>query len=604
MRKLVIAVVIFLVLVAGVLALAVFNVNRLLEANRGQIARVASEAVGREVGFEAARVAFPGRLSIEVNGLRVAEDPAFGKTDFLQLDSAFVAVEILPALQSHIEVAGVRLDSPRIRVIQTPDGFNFSTIGASADAGGTPPAGTPGSETGEDDTPPMALAIAGFEIVDGTILYEDRTANPPTSLTIEEFNSSGTDIVRLEGGGPIEIDFSGLVRPTRGAPELASRLEGRVEVADLESGAAKLMLESPSFRPGLIGIEIEAGDPQERIDGLDLTVVVPPNPAHAGYDVALRSSAGRLGGFDYESLDTDLNYRGSTLEVKRLEVGLAGGDVELEGDMTFGPPGKSPFSIETELRDLDSGELAAILLDIPRGYVTGRVGGDIDLSGDSLEWESLKRSLAGQIRLEMGEGALEQVNVLDRLVKQLMLDPGLGRLAADSIREFAPDELDGNRTDFEGVNLALAIADGTITADDVELVAGKFAIAGAGRLGLDGAVSGDGKIRFSEELSAKIKKKADELAPLLGEGPVVELPLVFGGTTDSIVLAPDLVGMAKMARANATPEARQDAARQITDAIFGKQKERAEGEAPTQEDRDREGVESLINEGLKGLLGQ
>jgi hypothetical protein len=250
------------------------------------------------------------------------------------------------------------------------------------------------------------------------------------------------------------------------------------------------------------------------------------------------------------------------------------------------------------------GSQGAALLDVPRGYVTGTIGGDIDLAGDSLEWETLKRSLAGRIQLEVGQGALEQVNVLDGIVGRLVGDPGLGALAANSIREVAPEALQGTRTAFQNINLAFDVANGALKADNVQLKASDFLISAAGALGLDGSVSGDGKIRFSEALSAKILKKADRLAPLLGDGKTVELPLLFAGTTSSLKLQPDLVALTKIASANATAQVRQEATRKLTDVLLGKKKEPVEGAEPTQADEDRDAAAGLINEGLGRLLGK
>jgi len=604
MRKFLIVIVVLVVVLLGGLVLAVMNVNALLEENRGELARLASEAVGRDVSFEKAEVAFPGRLSVAIRGLRIAEDPGFGKGDFLELDSAFVAVEILPALQRRLELTGVRLDRPTIRVIQTKKGFNFSSLGASKEGSkkAASDAGTPGGAPQGEASGSMALAISGFRIQDATILFEDRTAKPPLALTIEKFESSGTD---LFGSGPFDIAFGGLMRPTKGDAALASPIKGKVHVADLGSGAADIRLESSSFHPLLLGLDFDKGKAVEHLDGVELDVSLPANSAKSGYPIELRSSAGRLGGFDFKTLDTTLLYRGSKLDIRNFVVGLAGGTVGLTGDVTFGPPGRSPFKLDTKLANLDSGELAAVLLDVPKGYVTGRLGGEVDLRGDSLEWERLKRSLAGKIDLQVGEGALEQVNVLDRLVTQLVQDPGLGQLAANSIRDVAPQALSRNRTVFENVNLALKVANGALEANDIELHAGDFMISAAGLLGLDGAVSGKGKIRFSQDLSARILKKADNLAPLLGSGDIVELPLVFGGTTSSVKLQPDLAALTAIARGNATAELRQEAGQKLSDAIFGKKKkEPVEGEAPTQKDRDREAAENLINRGLGQLLGK
>jgi len=597
MRKILIGLTLFILLVIALVAFAVSNVNGLLEENRETLAGLASDAAGREVSFESAEVAFSKGLAVRVAGLRVAEDPRFGKDDFLTLENAFVGIEILPALRRRIEVSGVRLDQPTIRLIQTSRGYNFASLGATSD-----PAASEAPADPDAQESPLAVAIAGLEISDGTLYYEDRTSPDGLSLVISELESTGTELTL---DGPIAIDFSGLVRSRRPvAAGLESRLEGALRLDGIATMAGTLHLESPRMHPALLGIVLDEGGEPEKLDDLEVDVVLAADPDKAGIPVRARSQASRLGGFDLSSIDLDLVYRTAgrapKVEIAKLDVGVAGGTIDLEGDIVLGEPGRSPFAIESQLRDLDSGELATVLLDVPPGMLTGRLAGDVALRGDSLEWESLKRSLAGSLRLELGEGALEQVNVLNTLVNRLLADPGLGQLAANSLREVAPRSLQGDRTPFEGVDMALELINGAIRADKLEMKAGDFALQAAGTLGLDGKVAADGTIRFSEELSRKILAKADEFAPILGQDGIVVLPLRVSGMASSPTLAPDLAAMTQKATAEAKQELTDRAAKELGDALFGKKKE---DEDPARE-AERSSTEDMVREGLGRLLGR
>ena len=593
MRKFVIGLLIFVAVLVGGVAFAVMNVNGLLEENRERLSGIASEAVGRSVEFSKAEVAFSRGLSIRIDGLRISEDPRFGEGEFIALDSAFVDIEIWPALRRELAVSGVRLDRPTIRVISTAEGLNFSSIGG-ADPDADPDASSPAPESPEPgESENLAIAIAAFQISEGTVLIEDRTADPPLALTIHDFESSGTDL-SLEG--PVNIAFSGSLRPTAGPAAkqaaLTSRFRGRIELADLASGAGGLRIFSQSFHPLLLGVALEEGDVVERIENLDLDIGLPVDAATSGYAISLQSSGGRLGGFDFKNLDVKLRYRGSTAEIKRLVVGVVGGQIELAGDMRFGEANASPFKIDTQLKDLDADELTSILLDLPRGYVSGRIDGDVKLAGDSLEWETLKRSLAGQIDLEMGKGALEKVNLLDDIVARLVKDPGLGQLIATSIRDVTPNSVKGDRTKFDKVNLSLRVADGAVHADTVELEAEDFLVSGLGKAGLDGNLSGKGKLLFSESVSKKIRKKTDGLSALLGDGKRIELPLDLGGTVTSPRLRPDTRSLAAKSRTNVTIELTNKASKALSKVLFGKKKKKkkkAESAKPAEPDTSSAG---------------
>ena len=622
-KKLVIVALLGVATLIGIGVFAYFNLNALLEQNRDRIASLAGRALGREVELDKASASFSNGLAIRIDGLRIAEDPRFGKGDFLALETGYVDVALWPLLQNRIEVHGIRFERPTIQLIATRRGWNFSSLGAAPEE--------PKAAKDEEPGPPLALVIGALAIEDGTVVYADRTGKDGLALTIEEFASSGTD---LSLDGPLALAFSGRVRPTRGDASLASRVSGRLEIEDRASGAGKLRLESPSFAPRVLGIDLSEGEDRERIDDLAVDIGLPADSAKSGYPIALRAGAARRAGFDLDAIEGELRYRGSKLEIERFVTGIAGGRAEIAGDLAFGAPGRAPFDLDLKLSGLDSGELAHVLLGMPRGVVSGRIGGDLDLAGRSLDWETLTRTLAGRVRLEVGEGALESVNALETLTSQLVGDPTVGRIVAGSIREAIPDALRGDRTPFDLLKLAVELENGRMRAENLQIAAKDFGLSAAGALGLDGLLDGDGRIRFSPEVSAKILKKADRFAPLLADGDRVVLPLRLGGELSAPFLRPDLSALGSHAADVATEELKDKAAKKLTDAIFGKKKnKRDQGDAGSagdpadpaaaaagdadaasdadeatdadaQRERERDAAKDLVKEGLGKLLGR
>jgi uncharacterized protein involved in outer membrane biogenesis len=585
-------------IVLGVLLVAVANLNGWLDTNRERLAALASEAAGRPIRFERAEVAFSSGLAVRLVGLRIAEDPRFGDQDFLSLEDAYVGVRILPALQRRIEVRGVRLVAPTIRVIQTEAGFNFSSLLPSGED--APPA----SGEPEREAASFAIAIAALEIADGTVHYADRREADGLLLVIGSLESSGTDLTL---DGPVDLAFSGTVRSEKAADAgLESRFEGRVALQALSPLKGEVALAIPRLHPAILGLRLSREGAVERLDALSIDVSLPIDPAETGYGVAVRSEGGHLANFDFEDLAIDLRYRptaqGGAAALERFGFAIAGGRVGLMGDVLLAGPEQSPFKLQMELRSLEAGRLAEGLLGTPRDALSGVVEGDVSLSGRSLEWVSLKRSLAGALRLEVGQGALEQVNVLNAFVSRLTTDPGLGRLAAQAIREVMPEALEGDRTPFQSMDLALEIADGAVLARNLSVDARDFSLAANGRVGLDGAIAAAGSIRFPERISKRMLDRADPLAPLLAEDETVTLPLKIGGTVSAPRLAPDAAALAN--RAQKAFNVRLS--RSIVDSLFGTP--RAEGESDQAADpsaeTDRESAEALIQKGLGRLLGR
>lgn len=600
-------------LVAGLLVYAFTNLNQLLEQNRDRLTALASESVGRPVSFSRAEVAFDSGLAVRLDDVTIAEDERFGSGDFLALDRAFVGVRIGPALAGRFEASGVRLESPTIHMIRESSGWNFSTIGR-AEAGDSAGGGPGGTQTAAEEDAPLALAIAAFEIDAGTLVYEDRTSRPALAVTVEDLETSGVD---LSLDGPLAIAFSGRLRKTadRAGAGPTSTIEGEVEIEDLATGAGSVRLESPSFYPSLLDIALEDDPKSDRLDGAELRLLLPSAAERAGYPFTFTSSAGRISGIDFAAGDVKGHFQSSDqssdLAFERLAAELVGGKVSVKGKMRFAGPGRSPFAFETELADLDSDQLGQILLGLAPGMVSGRLAGNLDLAGDSLDWETLKQSLAGEIQLDLSGGALEKVNLLDVLVGRLVRDEGLGAFAAASIREAAPDALAGNRTEFESLGVLFEVASGALRTRNLELDAGKFAVNAEGLVGLDGKISANGVFRFSEEISERLVENNTLLSALVGSGGSVEVPLRLGGSTSAPRLRVDSQALAQ----RATGAIPRNAVNEIANILLGRRdgKGSSTGDAagdgdaasdPEGADAPQDSTEELIRDGIGRLLGR
>ncbi len=225
------------------------------------------------------------------------------------------------------------------------------------------------------------------------------------------------------------------------------------------------------------------------------------------------------------------------------------------------------------------------------------------------------------MRLEVGRGALESVNVLNALATQLVGDPGVGPDRRET-RCARSRPIRCAATARPSIDCCLAVdgRGGRLRADDLQIAAKEFALAASGAVGLDGLLDGDGRIRFSPELSKKILKKADRFAPLLADGDIVVLPLRLGRQAlGAVRCARTSRRSSSHAREVATEELTEKVAKKLTDAIFGKKKKKKDrdgdpstdadaagegtAEEPSQKDLDRDAAKDLVKEGLGRLLG-
>ena len=133
LRRWIIAVVAVVVLAA---AAALAAVPFLVDTPRAQalIAASASQALGRPVKFTGVSVRVFPLPAVALRGLEVAEDPAFGPTPFLRLETGHLELRLRPLLAGRIEFGDLVLKRPVIALIQNPNGrWNFASLGAAQD---------------------------------------------------------------------------------------------------------------------------------------------------------------------------------------------------------------------------------------------------------------------------------------------------------------------------------------------------------------------------------------------------------------------------------------------------------------------------------------
>jgi AsmA protein len=224
MRKWGILVGIVLLALVGALVLAALNLNRFLNQNRDLIAKQAQRAVGREVRFGELGVSFAGGLAVRVEDLRVGDDPAFSKEDFVSAETVDVGVKILPALFGRIELGRVVLRSPSISVIQTSQGLSIDSLGGAK------------QEPAPQQGPPPALLVSLVDIRDGTLRFLDQTAKPPAELRVTRLDFSASEVSLSD---PVRFELSAALL---GAEKQNLSASGRVGPLQSDSPQADLTL--------------------------------------------------------------------------------------------------------------------------------------------------------------------------------------------------------------------------------------------------------------------------------------------------------------------------------------------------------------------------
>jgi hypothetical protein len=148
------------VVVALLAGFAIYNLNSLIERNQTRILRLVSEELKRPVRVDEVSARAGWGIWIEISGLKIAEDPAFGKLPFLSAPRTTLEVDLLPILRGQARVHTMTLINPDVRLLENAAGI------LNTDSIGSPP--------GQHNKVSLMIAslfVKSVEVDDGTIHY-------------------------------------------------------------------------------------------------------------------------------------------------------------------------------------------------------------------------------------------------------------------------------------------------------------------------------------------------------------------------------------------------------------------------------------------------
>ncbi|MBK8870189.1 MAG: AsmA family protein [Elusimicrobia bacterium] len=152
-----------------------------------RLRQMASEAAGARLGrrIEVAGARVSLLKGLELNGVRISEQPDFSAGTFFSAESVRVLPRLVPLMSGRLVVRRVELDRPSIRLHRlSADTFNFSSLGAAPAGPSAPPRGGAFS----------TLFISEAVVHKGTLLFQDDVAKINIQLNGLESRVSGLSL--------------------------------------------------------------------------------------------------------------------------------------------------------------------------------------------------------------------------------------------------------------------------------------------------------------------------------------------------------------------------------------------------------------------------
>ena len=219
MRKwLIIAGATLLVLVA-VAALALMNLNSLINRNKEYLLAKAQESLGRTLGVGDIALTLWGGIGVRLKQFSMSDDPAFSNEPFVRAADLQVNMKLLPLLRKELQVRNLVLHEPVINVIRDQSGlFNFSTIGGDKEKKEKEKVESEKKEKAAGAPP--ALAVALVNVDGGEIHYLDHAKGVDFRATQVDFKIKDINYDR-----PIDVSLEAAIL---GAAKQNFKLKGRV----------------------------------------------------------------------------------------------------------------------------------------------------------------------------------------------------------------------------------------------------------------------------------------------------------------------------------------------------------------------------------------
>jgi hypothetical protein len=458
------------------------------------IASNASQALGRPVKFRSMSVAVLPLPAVELHGVEIAEDPAFGTDPFLRLDTGVIRLKLWPLLSGRVELGDISLKKPHITVISHRDGrMNIATLGGPGEP--RPPARAPRSGAGQSAAGASAALLGSrVTIDDGVVAYVARGAGDAlTRYRVEDLD------LTIAGAGP-QMTFKGEARVKPG--------DVSVKVADgiiALSGARSLMDSAVRAKVTVDGKDITelvktaAGDKATLGGGIKGTLEV------AG-TVGAPSASGDV---ELSKLTvTQVNPqcpepKRRTLAIPAVKMNAAYGDGRLIGRPLTTSIGTGTIStamlvtlgggVRVQMSDLGIKALPLdkVLVDfLCQGYA---VTGPMDLTGAlAFSATDVWNTLSGPGQLRIGPGKVVGPQALALVGGVVRLGGAVSSLLSADL----PRDLGSSPLEFDSIVGTYQVANGVVTTRDLlytsrtlkVAVAGDYAL-GSGRMNLDMAVS-------------------------------------------------------------------------------------------------------------------
>ncbi|RPI51881.1 MAG: hypothetical protein EHM49_06515, partial [Deltaproteobacteria bacterium] len=226
---------------------------------------------------------------------------------------------------------------------------------------------------------------------------------------------------------------------------------------------------------------------------------------------------------------------------------------------------------QLDMESINVEQLLACLAPKVKDMISGVLQSHLTFSGAGTEWPKLRNALIVDGTYGLHDGRISNTPVTVAVAKLLELD---------ELNNMSFEDLDGSLHIIKG-QVALKTR---MTGKDVNAQA-------KGTVGLDGKLDLPFSLRFSPELSEKLKKRVSVAKYLMDEKGEAEIRLKLAGTVTRPYPSIDTKGVQEQVK----DTFRKKAIKEIGKVLSGEKKDK---------EKDKDAKTDVANELIKGIFGQ
>lgn len=487
---------------------------------KGEIEQLVQQRTGRTLKFHGdLGLAFWPSIGAKVGKMTLSRRAS--ASDFAAIDSAHVAVAVLPLLRGEVQVDQISVAGLKASVIRAKGGrFDFEDLLGAAGGGAKPaPGGGPGRGKVKFD-------VAGIRLTNAAFAYADQGSGQTLDVLDLELRTG-----RIAEGVPGRLELTARLRGKQPLVDLKVALEGtyHLSLAREEYGLSGMQLKVDGSAAALARIALAVtGDARAQLakDAVDADLVAKFDETTVKAKLGMANFAAPHYRFevDIDKLDLDrylvaqpdakpapsagpkvavdvpvdlsplddlradgqlavgsLRLLGLRLQALKAQLRAANGRAQLtphsaklyegtlQGAMTLVARGNR-VALKENLDGIAIGPLVKDLMGRDALEGRGNVALDVTAAGPTVS--AMKKSLDGTARIELKDGAVKGVNLTEALRKTR------AAFGSKSAQQQPADQ--SQRTDFSAMSASFVIRNGVARNDDLDVKAPLVRVGGAG----------------------------------------------------------------------------------------------------------------------------